>query len=506
MKQVQPGRRGRRPSEGGLPRLPTQREQQSENEALKTKMFNMSLQLELLKKQNNELKDQLEEANRRIDDLEPLEDQNIELREDNDRLTLKVHNMEEELVNLDDQHRELLSIQSETVNSMEKQHEALDEAAEVIINLEEGKVTFQEEIERLKEQLAQSSNDSEQCHGACALDGHREKHPSRVYSIDESRPSTSHFDSDYYSQPASPQVRGKASKELARPSKELLSYSERAKNFIEQNVASKKSVQDLKKRFSDASMKQVERMKSPPPEVPEIPEIYHESYNKNAVAKALARESRRHNAKPPTLQQQLTPLSTRRPSTARASVTPRTPTTPAPKDGLRELYREIKSVDRPSQVRPSSSHRSPTSSRPSRFSEAESPFINPPQRRSSQYFSQQSYDQPATSSSEKLKASSSEGLRTDTAPTEYQPSIPPPPSVETEDLMSLPDTERWWKQVQAVHRPAAPANIALAALADGTTSRRSRYPTGAPNLNLFNPAEDEDAFMNRAKCYMPKRK
>lgn len=494
--------------------MPTQREQQTENEALKTKIFNMSLQLELLKKQNNELKDQLEEAHRRIDDLEPLEELNIELREDNDRLVLKVHNMEEELVNLDDQHRELLSIQSETVNNMEKQHEALDEAAEVIINLEQEKVDFQDEIERLKEQLAQSSNSSEQYHSA--LDGHREKHPSRVYSIDESRPSTSHFDSDYYSQPASPQVKSKRSKEMAKPSKELsLSYSERAKNFIEQNLQSKKSVQDLKKRFSDASMaslKQVERMTSPPPEVPQIPEVYKETRYKSPIARSLARDSRRHDgamATPP--QQQLTPLNTGRPSTAKASAAPRTPTTPA-KEGLRGLYHGTKSVDRPSQQsRPSSSYKSPSASRPSRFSEAESPFINPPQRRSSQFFSQKSSkDQPATSSSEKLKASSSEELRTETAPSEYQPSIPPPRSVETEDLMSLPDRERWWKQVQDVHRPAGPSqgSIGLAALADGTTHRRGRYPTGAvaPELNLFNPAEDEEQFLSRARGYTPKRK
>ena len=236
-------RRGRRPSESALPRMPTAREQQVENEKLRSELFNSKMKLELLAKQNSEWKDKLDDAERRIEELEPLEEENIDLREANDHLTLKVHHMDEEIVQLQDANAELLQIQEEAIGGMEKHQTALEEAADVIIRLEKEKAELQAHMAQMKEELnsnKSSVDGSEQFHDN--FDGQ----PARVHSIDESRPSTSHFDSDYYSQSeASPQVRPRRINDSA-------SYAERAQDYL---AKSRRSVCDLKQRSSDASMK-----------------------------------------------------------------------------------------------------------------------------------------------------------------------------------------------------------------------------------------------------------
>lgn len=447
-------------------------------------MFNKNLQLELIKKQNNELKDKLEEANKRIEALECFEEENVELQEHNNRLTLNLQNMEDELLDLQDQNREVLQIQDETVAEMEKHQASLDEAAGIILQLEEQKAELKEALEKLKTQVTSNQttvNCAEPCHDA--YDGQsKDKRPLRIYSIDESRPSTSHFDSDYYSQPASPQVK-------VQRSKELHPYSDRARAFMDMNINSKKSLQDLKQRTSNISMKSMPRLKSPEPapEVPKIPEIFNTAYHHEQSVKSVTRTPSQRNKKIPP---QPSPLNTAPHS---SSLSPRTPTSGTQQEGLRGLFREYRTIERSS--RPSSSYKSPTESRSSRRSHTTRTPPVPPQRDSSRL----------------AQTSSSEGLGTETAPSEYhEPSLPPPPSVDNEDLISI-DSQRWWKDVRGVRSlrelPADGSNWAEGIAALATGPRKNRHPPGDIERDFFfNGAEDEDQFMKRAHSYMPKRK
>ncbi|KAF2116081.1 hypothetical protein BDV96DRAFT_42207 [Lophiotrema nucula] len=400
-----PMRRMRRPSEGGIPRLPTQRELQSETEALKQAMFDLNLKLELLKKQNSELKDTLDEANQRIEELEPLEEKNIDLQDDCNRLILRNQTLEDDNAKLEDSNAELreynaeiLKIQEDTVAQMEHLHGALEEAADVIIRSEAANAELKNENARMKAKNGRSepSQHYYSADDTTSDSSPRKQPPSRIHSIDESRPSTSqtsHFDSDYYSQPASPAVKPK------KPSKEGLRFSDRAKTFLELNVKGRRSIQELKKRVSDISMKQSVRPNSPVPEVPQIPESY--------AAEQTARPVKRTPAKPRPQTAQPPPLDISRTPYRNLPTTPRTPT--GPRDGLREMYRSGKSVG----SRPSTSSKSPAISKASRdFEQDPNPFLNPPPRNSSRHAQ-------TSSSSEQLRSAHSD---TDLSVAELQPS------------------------------------------------------------------------------------
>ncbi|KAF2264602.1 hypothetical protein CC78DRAFT_568094 [Lojkania enalia] len=514
MPQALPVRRGRRPSEGGMPRLPTQRELQTETEHLKTIMFDLNLKLELLKKQNNELKDSLDDANKRIDELEPLEDENLDLREDNDALRLKMQNLENDCVELKDENAalngenaEILKIQEEMVPQMEQLNTALEEAADVIVRSDATITELKEENSRLKDRLATHESGT----GYFSPDDadSLKKFPTRIYSIDDSRPSTSHFDSDYYSQPASPHVQPK------KPSKEGLKFSERAKNFLELNINGKRSIQELKKRVSDASMKQASRPKSPVPEVPQIPDAYATEQAK--VVKRTPGRSR------PQVDIRSAPLRS-------TPATPRTPT--GNKEGLRELYRTGKPLDKP--TRPSSSSRSPATSTRSEASRTEAnPFYPPPRRSSRQAQSSSASNEklqlhiPETehaapkpvSASEMRAGSLNEGLANLNASAHGNdiPLIPSPPSMASDFTVSesvVDHRDKWWKDVR--HYPhksqatalnvltfqkqlPAVASVSLSSSSGGGSNRPRKASFGGDFL--FNGEEDEEEFLARAKGY-----
>ncbi|KAF2009213.1 hypothetical protein BU24DRAFT_84875 [Aaosphaeria arxii CBS 175.79] len=471
-----PIRRPRRPSEGALPRMPTQRELQTETEALKNNMFNLNLKLELLKKQNNELKDALDEANKRIEDLEPLEDENYDLRDDNNRLKLRMQDLEEENIQLNDANAEILKIQDETIANLEKQHSALDEAADMIYQLEKEK----EEMTKTNAQLADQVAACQQFEDT--LDGpSSDRFPGRIQSIDDSRPSTSHFDSDYYSQPGSPQVKVKTSRDLPQ-------CSERAKNFFEMNLNGKKSVKELKQRVSDASIRHKARPRSPVPEVPQIPEGY-EGVDRVArpQKEAVHTPTRRHRIVPPPQPA----LNTVGLSPAKSSSTaPRTPT--GPKEGLRRMFKEGRVVER---SRPPSNHPSPTLSHKASIYSA----LPSPSQTSVTSLPSTDNHIPQLSSGERLRGSSSaDALHSTPAPPEI--SYPVPPSVTTDDLTSEVDyREKWWKDVRNVY----PHNRGAA---ESTHATRPSGGSGMQRDFFFNGAENEDQFMRRAQGYMPRRK
>lgn len=472
-------RHRRRPSEGGLGhRIPTQREQQAELETLKTKFFNMNLQSELLKKQNGELKDKLDLAHQRIADLEPLGEQNEQLRQANEKLKMRVRDMEERIDELEASNEEILDIQTEAVGNMENLQAGIEEAADTIIKLEEEKEGFQREIAALKRELENAKGEGSE----------REGRPTRIHSIDESRHSTAHFDSDYYSQPESPQAKSKSSKEG-------LSFADRAARLsaaklLDVNVRSKQSMQNMKKRLSDASMKNV-RLSLVIPTEADIPE------SPVATRPVSPVQNRRQRVAEPG---RSTPQNGSTRSSIRSTSTPRTPTTGAP-DGLRGVYREHGAVK--DQQHASSSQRSSTQSLHSNHSKGSipRPVLARPSTPLRMLTRAASYTAPRTPSPD----ASSIISETTSIATSAAPSIPPPPSIISEDTAPLPDKERWWRDVRGVRsvapraQPTTPMQMqrlhGLNAVGSGDRGR----PVDEMNF-LFNPAEDEEAFLEKTRA------
>ena len=252
--KVTPTRRPRRPSEGSVPRMRTQRELQTENETLRNAQMDLKIRLEALQEKHNKLRDQSEEDQRRIEELEPYEAQVFELQESNSKLSIRLQEMEEDVIELREHNREVLKISEESVAQIEKKEEALQEAADIILGLEKDKSALSEEIEQLRKNPMGKTQ---------AANGYGDPD-----TQDESRPSTSYHDSDYYSMPASPQDK--------RSQESIEFVSERAKKFIDMKKETQRSIQDLSRRLSNASMKSEKRKVEPVPQVPQIPQIYQQ--------------------------------------------------------------------------------------------------------------------------------------------------------------------------------------------------------------------------------------
>ncbi|KAF1952445.1 hypothetical protein CC80DRAFT_174196 [Byssothecium circinans] len=544
--RITPSRRIRRPSEGVLQRMPTTREQQAAAERTKEVLFSLNMKLELICQQNNELKDQMDEANKRIAELENFEDETFELRDMNRSLELKMQNVLEEMDELRERNREILEIQDESVANMEKQNTALEEAAEIILRLEKEKDDLTQENASLSGQVKSLQRPSTDGMNHTDNDGTgNNKHPSRVYSIDESRPSTSHYGSDYYSQPASPHVKnskeslahGKDSKDSLPP---LVTISDRARNFLTLNRESKKSIQDLKKRFSDASMKHL-RPTSIVPDVPQIPELQDKgkvpaSDPAPVPAQVPARTPRR-----------ATPAVQISPAMIGRSVTPRTPT-----DGLRGMFLSNMTLeDSGRSSRPSTGYaQSPLESKKFRSSRSSdrSTQLNEPR---TQAPPRPSNRRVQTSSSHEQLQPPPQQQRRPSQPINHQhnPSICSDPETDTQsqtdasewdthapspsvvsDILTEPDADyraRWFRTVDKLNVNAGP-NI-------GTDTGFARSSAAAPRASgraqgvgvgvgrsgisgrsasaggfgfgslgqeqnfLFNPAEDEDEFMEKVK-------
>jgi chromosome segregation ATPase len=221
-------------------------------EKLKELLMTSNMRVELLKKNNSELQYGMTKLQEKVEQLEPLVEENAELRDENIYLINKMPEMEEEMERLRDENEilrksneEMLSINEECSSHFEDQEIAVQEAAETIIALEGERVALAGEVQELKKRVVALEYDS--ARAMTLIDG-SPRCPSRVHSIDESRPSTSHFDSDYYSQPDSPVV---------KPSKESMfsiTPSERSKKFLDLTQERRQSARDLAKRMSMASL------------------------------------------------------------------------------------------------------------------------------------------------------------------------------------------------------------------------------------------------------------
>ncbi|CAA9962504.1 Mnd1 multi-domain protein [Pyrenophora teres f. maculata] len=532
----------------GIPRSRTTRELQNELDKLKEKLMTSNLRIELLKSSNSELQQNLASAKEQIERLEPLEDENYDLRVENQQLKLKVENMEDEIAGLKDvneDHRktneELTAIASESAAHWEAHEFAIEEAAECIIKMEEEKTVLTKELQELKERVITLENTSS---GSALVDGPA-KYPSRVYSVDESRPSTSHFDSDYYSQPSSPQ---------AKPSSEsVISFtpSELSRRFLDLKEERRKSTRDLVNRMSAVSLRALrEASPSPAPEIPQIPEAYQQPIPK--IVQNDRSETPRANpvryrkdfeALPPPLMEAARISSPVRPHTV-------TPQAPAPQpDGLRGLYRpERRSSNRTSNdVRPSSMVVSSSTNMGSfgnRHQYAE-PLPHSLSRSSSNHTGTNSSRERLQRTLRHRQSSASMRTPTSAASSEWEiltSNNSPPVSVPsqadlTPEVDPREDKDRWWRSIDRLtlsqviaqphqhlysgHRSNTPPDIDQPRQPDPfNTSRDSvksslqRSKTAAP-LNtlvmyekdfLFNPTESEEDFMRKARNAMPKRK
>ncbi|ORY13087.1 hypothetical protein BCR34DRAFT_600204 [Clohesyomyces aquaticus] len=468
-----PIRRSRRPSEVALPRGQTYRDVQANDDKREKQVWDLSMKLQLLRDQNNELKGKVEAYEKRIQELEHLEQENLDLREDCDRLQLELQDMdvlEDENKELKDQNEEILKIQEETVSEMTKLQSGMEEAADLIFRLDAENTELKKENQELKIQAEHvRTNPDESTYYSTDNDSSPPRnYPQRVYSVDESRPSTSNFDSDYYSQPASPQV---------LPRKASKKFSEHAKKFQELNQTGQYALEGLKKRASEVSMTSRRRSVSPPPKMPEIPESILKA-SEPKTTKRLTKQNRSQGSQPAPIKTVLEKSS--RPSTG--SSAPRTPTTfPTAQGGLRELYH----IGQPERRRPSSSsHQShPTAfHRPnSRTPDNKTPTaLYPPPRHSSRFAH-------TSSSEEKLRSGQ---------PLTESDDIPAPSSVMSEDLTTEVDPrEQWWKKDKRLENPGA-RNLFGAPPLTRSLTDRGRPDAYGSNF-LFNPTESEDEFIRK---------
>lgn len=462
---VSPIRR-RRPSDVGMPRSKTSRQLTEEIEKLKDSLMTSNMRVELLKKNNSELQYTTTKLKERVEELEPLEDENGELQDENNHLRLKMQEMEEEMErlkgdndNLRQSTEEMLSINIECSSHFENQEAAVQEAVDAIVALEKEKAALAVEVHNLKDRVSLLEDDTSRA--STLFDGSPPRAPSIVYSIDESRPSTSHFDSDYYSQPDSPQVKNSKDSIIS------IQPSARSQKFLELTQERRRSVRDLAKRMSTASLSAL-RMSSLSqaadiPEVPELqvgaPKIVEQLVSDKRSSRAAKRY--RERRLPDNILQDALQISPIMPE-SRASHSP----TPIPQS-LRNSYRSDQSIGGRSSndSRPSSSHvKTPTTATRSKHRQPSVTEHSPrvPSRRSSkqahtnssnEHLSQREQQPPRHRRSESDVGSA----ETPRAGSEEWASMPPPPAPARSSIISessltsevdAQDKDRWWRGVQ----------------------------------------------------------
>jgi hypothetical protein len=536
----------RRPSDIGVPRSKTTRQLTDEIEKLKNVLIDSNMRVELLKTNNSELQHNVVVLTERVETLEPLEDENVELLDENDHLKLKMQDMEEEMERLKDDNddlrksnEEMLAINEECCSHFEKQDLAVQEAADTIFALEGEKAALAEEVHKLKDRVGALEDDVSRA--STLVDG-SSRCPSVVYSIDESRPSTSHFDSDYYS----------------RESVISITPSERSKKFLDLTQERRRSTRDLVKRMSAASLKVPLKalrgvgIPSPAPKVPQIPEKFQQQIPQiveQVVAdKRSSRAPKRYRERrlPDQLLQDALELSPELPEIT----IPRSPT-PQPA-GLRGLYRPGQSTGSRSSKDSlnSSTHiRTPTSSKSRSHRHAETSPRVPSRRSSRQATSSTSHElmsQRDLRNPQPRRRSEPDTSFAVTPPTqadEWVSAMPPPPVparaslISQSSLTSDPDPQdkdRWWRSIERLNQPqpqtyqltiqhaSRPAEYIAQSptltrarthgggVGGGVSSEEammsrsvgSRTQPGTPALEkdfMFNATEDVESFMRKTK-------
>ncbi|OAG12231.1 uncharacterized protein CC84DRAFT_1254546 [Paraphaeosphaeria sporulosa] len=464
-----PVRRPRRPSDGALPRMHTQRELQTENESLRKVQMDLKLRLQALGDQHNKLQDEADEYKERIKELEPYVAQVADLRDVNNKLSLRMQAMDNEMADLREENQEITKISEETVAEMGKREEALEEAAGLILGLETEKAAMVEEIAQLKAQAEKAQIDARQDMEAPLNANERSDDPTHVHSIDDSRPSTSYNDSDYYSMPASPH---------AKPSQESMVFvSDRAKKFINMKKETQRSTKDLSRRLSNASLRSQKKKTEPMPQVPQIPEAYRQQ--------PVAPEPHRTPRRVGSLRTTLSPALAYDPYSLlpQSGSAPQTPT-----GSLRVQVQNGLSLDTSRHARPHS-QRSSTASSPlaSKSKQSRGPEVPVAPARHSSRTAHTSY------SVEQLRTQYKPEDQTD-AGTETTWEVPSSVASDDRTTELLADYRSpWYNQISAW----GTNNRADAPGAGARSGQRGGSYTEA-NF-LFNPAEDEDAFVEKAR-------
>ncbi|KAL5118507.1 hypothetical protein ACEQ8H_003522 [Pleosporales sp. CAS-2024a] len=453
----------RRTSDVGVHHSKTSRQLTEEIERLKDTLMTSNMRVELLKKNNSELQHTTTRLKERLEELEPLEEENNELRDENHHLRLKMQDLEEELERTRDDNEELrksnedmLAINVECSSHWDDQETAVQEAADAIIALEKEKATLADEFRKLKDRVTQLEMDSPR--GSFLVDG-SPRAPSTIYSIDDSRPSTSHFDSDYYSQPDSPQV--KSSKE----SVSSVTPSARSKKFLEKIQEQRRSTQDLAKRMSTASIGAL-RLASlkHADDIPEVPKFQigaPRPVAPNVSDRRTPRGRTRYHQRrlPEGILQEALELS----PTVSETTLPDSRTTLV--DGVRQASRsdQFTANGSSSDSRPlSSGNRTPTATRvKTRRPSTNEVSLRVPSRRSSKQAHTNSSNEQLSQSPQPPRHRQSESdvasAETPRAASEEWASTPPSPVPARSSVISsssltsdtdLQDKDRWWRSVQ----------------------------------------------------------
>ena len=281
-----------------VPRGKTNQELSAEVEKLREELIKQNIRVELLNKSNHDLHAKWVSAKEEVDQLKPLEEENYDLRTDNKRLTEKLAAVQHDIDHIDEMHdridelyagleaaeeandalkievTNLTSLHKEAVTTVQKTEEALVEGVGMIDSLEEEKEILYKQVDGLKTESFRLKKEVEDMRTRVAaiesqqVDGCN--YPQRIHSIDENAPATSHDDSDYYSQPATP----RADKDRDAHSIRTLN-SARSRQFIEMTKERTRSARSLSKRLSDASLRAASVVSAiQRPAVSDIPEVY----------------------------------------------------------------------------------------------------------------------------------------------------------------------------------------------------------------------------------------
>ncbi|KAG9187370.1 hypothetical protein G6011_05241 [Alternaria panax] len=523
---VSPIRR-RTPSDVGLPRSKTNRELTNEIQKLKETLMTSNMRVELLKKDNRELQHDLTAAKEQVERLEPLEDENYELRAENKQLKLKLDKMSEQISNLQEDNEEqrrnnmeLTAIASESAAHFSEHETALAEAAECIIKMEEEKALLDKEYKMLKERVMVIESHSP----ASTLVDTPGKYPPSVYSVDEERPTTSHFDSDYYSQAEdSPYI---------NPSSESVKSftpSERSKKFLDLTEERRRSARDLSERMSAVSLKALrEASLSPTSEVPEVPATFQQQIptiiadDRSAIPSTTPVPHRQAYQPPPRSLMDAADISPARPHTVAPQSHERQP------DGLRGLYRPRRTSfsRKSSERRPSSYVERSSNAAGSFFGRQQSTNEASPHAPSRTHGNRAS----TTNSDEHLQRRTPlrRTVDADRPATMYTPhsnsesmssgwemlpsnSSPPVSNASTTDLTSVvdprEDKDGWWRSLDRLTLPQAlaqqqqrdqqtpqPSNHATGSRSAAAAAAAAAPPPLSPPIDTGNPARTTNAL------------
>jgi len=336
-----------------VPRGKTNQELSAEVEKLREELIKQNIRVELLNKSNHDLHAKWVSAKEEVDQLKPLEEENYDLRTDNKRLTEKLAAVQHDIDHIDEMHdridelyagleaaeeandalkievTNLTSLHKEAVTTVQKTEEALVEGVGMIDSLEEEKEILYKQVDGLKTESFRLKKEVEDMRTRIAaiesqqVDGCN--YPQRIHSIDENAPATSHDDSDYYSQPATP----RADKDRDAHSIRTLN-SARSRQFIEMTKERTRSARSLSKRLSDASLRAASVVSAiQRPAVSDIPEVYspvtprivdprfrERRYRREADVQQLVARSDAEIRRPATV----TPVQTRQASGRRPSI------------------------------------------------------------------------------------------------------------------------------------------------------------------------------------------